>query len=52
MEIDWAVDNQSKSVKLKGIDFVKIYTSAQYNAGWLGELSTEVKGASDLSMVK
>ncbi|NRS88676.1 hypothetical protein HNQ02_001594 [Flavobacterium sp. 7E] len=52
MEIDWAVNIQSKSVKLKGIDFVKIYTGAQYNAGWLGELSTEVKGASDLSMVK
>lgn len=52
MEIDWAVDKNGTLVKLKGIDFVKVYTAAQYNAGWLGEISTEVKGAADLSMVK
>ncbi|PKD18885.1 hypothetical protein APR41_17330 [Salegentibacter salinarum] len=52
MEIDWAVDDQMNAVKLRGIDFVRVYTGALGNAGWLGEISTEIKGASDLSMVE
>lgn len=52
MEIDWAVDKEGNPVDLKGIDFVKVYTGAQGNAGWLGEISTEIKGASDLSMLR
>lgn len=50
MELDWAVDAEMNSVSLKGIDFVKVYTAAQGNAGLLGEISTEIKGAADLSM--
>jgi len=52
MDIDWAVDEQMNLVKLQGIDFVKVYTGAQGNAGWLGEISTEIKGAADLSILE
>jgi len=52
MELDWAIDAEMNPVNLKGIDFVKVYTSAQGNVGWLGEISTEIKGASDLSMIQ
>ncbi len=51
MEIDWAIDADRNAVNLKGIDFVKVYSGVQENAGWLGEVSTEIKGASDLSMI-
>ena len=37
-------------VKLPGIDFVKVYTGTNQEAGWLGEISTEVGGAYDLWM--
>jgi len=52
MELDWAIDAEMNPVNLKGIDFVKVYTGAQGNVGWLGEISTEIKGASDLSMIQ
>ncbi len=52
MEIDWAVDSSLNPVDLKGVDFVKVYTGAQANAGWLGEISTEIKGAADLSLIE
>ncbi len=51
MEMDWAVDANMDPVALKGIDFIKVYSGVQENAGWLGEVSTEIKGASDLSMI-
>jgi len=52
LDIANAVDAQGNKVALKGIDFVKIQTGIAYNLGWLGELSTEVKGVADLSLVK
>ncbi|ANW95582.1 hypothetical protein AXE80_04510 [Wenyingzhuangia fucanilytica] len=51
-DIDWAVDKTMNPVTLKGIDFIKVYTGAQVNLGFLGELSTELKGAADLSLIK
>ena len=51
MELDWAVDNAGNPVNLRGIDFVKVYTGAQVNGGALGELSTEVRGIADFSML-
>lgn len=50
-DISWAVDQTGKKVDLKTIDFVKVYT-AQNEKGnaLLGEVSTEFKGATDLSM--
>ena len=47
-----AMDKYGKPVNLTGIDFIKIQTGIQANMGWLGELSTEVAGVADLSLVK
>jgi len=50
IDIDWAVDKNGNKVKLPGIDFVKVYTGSNQEAGWLGETSTEVAGAIDLHL--
>ncbi|MDR2121916.1 MAG: cell surface protein [Flavobacteriaceae bacterium] len=52
IDIDWAVDKNGNPVKLSGIDFVKVYTGTNQEAGWLGEISTEVAGAYDLYLKK
>jgi hypothetical protein len=49
IDIDWVVDNNGNPVKLKGIDFVKVYTGNRAEGGWLGEVSTEVSGFTDLN---
>ena len=46
-----AIDNDGKPVHLTGIDFVKIQTGIQADMGWLGEMSTEVAGVADLSLL-
>ena len=48
-DIDWAVDALGNSVHLSGIDFIKIYTAVNADAGWLGEVSTEVRGVADVA---
>lgn len=48
IDISWAVDKNGNYVKLPGIDFIKVYTGINQEAGWLGEVSTEVAGAYDL----
>lgn len=50
IDIDWAVDKNGNPVKLMGIDFIKVYTATNQEAGWLGEISTEVMGAYDLHL--
>jgi hypothetical protein len=50
LDIDNAIDGKGNKVKLKGIDFVKIQTGIAYDLGWLGELSTEVKGVADIKV--
>lgn len=52
INIDWAVDKNGKAVKLKGIDFIKVYSSNRAEGGWLGEVSTEVSGFTDLNLLK
>lgn len=47
-----AIDKDGNPVHLSGIDFIKIQTGIQANMGWLGELSTEVAGIADLSLLK
>lgn len=48
-DISWAVDTESRMpVWLNTIDFVKVYSALNQNAGWLGETSTEISGATDL----
>lgn len=50
-DISWAVDQQGKKVNLKTVDFIKVHT-AQNEKGnaLLGEISTEIRGASDLNI--
>jgi hypothetical protein len=47
-----AIDAQGKKVTLKGADFIKIQTGIQFDLGALGELSTEVAGVADVSLIK
>ncbi len=47
-DISWAVDEDGNYVDLDAIDFVKIHNAVLANAGWLGEISTEVTGAVDV----
>jgi hypothetical protein len=49
-DIDWAVNSSGTSVSLTGIDFIKIYTATIQDAGWLGEVSTEVSGIEDINI--
>jgi len=52
LDIANAIDAKGNKVALKGIDFVKIQTGIPYNLGALGELSTEVSGVADISLIK
>lgn len=45
-----ARDSQGRSVKLPGVDFVRVYTGINQYCGWLGETSTEICRAQDLSI--
>lgn len=47
-DISWAVDEAGNYVDLDEIDFVKVQNAVQDNAGWLGEISTEITGAVDV----
>ncbi len=44
-DIDWAVDKDGNYIELDQIDFVRVHTAVMDDAGWLGEVSTEIKGA-------
>ena len=46
--IDWAVDSDGNSVKLDGVDFIRVFTGVNQSCGWLGETSTEICRAEDL----
>ena len=48
-KIDWAVDKLGNSVKLDQIDFVRIYTATNQDAGNMGEISTEVMTVENLN---
>ncbi|MBE8728263.1 PKD domain-containing protein [Flavobacterium hungaricum] len=51
IDIDWAIDQNGTKVQLPAIDFVKVYNGLNQQAGWLGESSTEISGASDLHLL-
>lgn len=51
IDIDWAIDNNGNKVQLPAIDFVKVYNGLNQQAGWLGETSTEISGATDLHLL-
>lgn len=44
-DISWAVDENGNYVDLDTIHFVKVHTAVLANAGWMGEISTEITGA-------
>ena len=48
MDISWAVDNNGNYVEIDQINFVKIQTGVLANAGWCGEISTEITGIFDV----
>lgn len=51
-DIDWAVDDKGKKVKLPGIDFIKIYTAENANVGWKAITAASIKSVADLSLVE
>jgi hypothetical protein len=49
MDISWAINEKGESVFLDKIHFVKVQSACIGNAGWLGEISTEITGIVDIS---
>ena len=47
-DIDWAVDENRKPIHLDVIDFVRIYTGVNQDAGAMGEVSTEIETIENL----
>ena len=47
-DIDWAVDGDGRPIHLDSINFIRVYTGVNQNAGKIGELSTEITGAENL----
>lgn len=50
-KISNAIDKEGNSVDLKYIDFIKVQVGVNAKSGWLGEVSTEVFGFVDYSMI-
>ena len=50
LNIDWAVTAQGQPANLTGIHFVKVQSGTHQQCGWIGEISTEISGATDLHM--
>jgi hypothetical protein len=48
-DISWAVDADGIPVTLDKIHFVKVQNGMLAHGGWLGEISTEISGAVDVS---
>ncbi|MDZ7744100.1 MAG: T9SS type A sorting domain-containing protein [Bacteroidota bacterium] len=48
-DISWAVDEEGHYIELDEIHFVKVQTASMQNGGWLGEVSTEISGAIDIT---
>ena len=50
-KLESAVDATGKSVQLSHIDFVKVQCACNTKSGWLGEMSTEVAGVYDYTLL-
>jgi hypothetical protein len=48
IDLSWAVDSQGNYADLQEIDFVMVYTAVNQTAGWLGEISTDIRGIADV----
>ena len=46
-----AIDSNGAARELKFVDFVKVQCALNTKSGWLGEVSTEVFGFLDVSIV-
>lgn len=44
-DISWAIDEEGNYVDLDMIHFIKVQSAVLANAGWMGEVSTEITGA-------
>lgn len=51
-DISNAVDKTGNPVNLSGITFIKVQSGVFQIAGWLNEVSTEISGAADLSLIE
>ena len=51
-KISNAIDDKGNPVDLKYIDFIKVQVGVNAKSGWLGEISTEVFGFFDYSMIQ
>lgn len=51
-DISNAVDKAGNKVNLPAISFVKVQSGVFQIAGWLNEISTEISGAADLSLIE
>jgi hypothetical protein len=51
-KISNAIDTNGNKVDLKYIDFIKVQVGVNTKSGWQGELSTEVFGFFDYSMIQ
>lgn len=51
-DISDAVDNAGNKANLSGIRFIKVQSGVFQIAGWLNEISTEISGAADLSLIE
>jgi hypothetical protein len=49
IDINWAVNSEGNPANLDQIDFIKIYTAINEEAGWLGEVSTELTAVMDVT---
>lgn len=51
IDISDAIDASGNKVQLTGIDFIKVQTGMMADAGWLGEVSTEITAIRNLHAV-
>jgi len=47
-DLNWAVNSQGQPVQLDSVHFIRVTTAVNQEAGWIGELSTEISGAQNL----
>ncbi len=48
-DISWAIDTSGTYMELDRVDFIRVHSACLAHGGWLGELSTEIRGAVDVS---
>jgi hypothetical protein len=48
-DISWAIDEQGRYVDLQQADFIKVQTGVLLQGEYLGEVSTEIRGAVDVA---